>query len=110
MELALEADELAAMGPGQTVHDPFLMAAVQNRHSRPTPREKPVSPRAGTTVGAGRMHVGLTAIPSRMAILTRMQRAEAPPPSVGRDGGGPSASKGRDAWEGARGRNNAPRS
>ena len=39
MELALEADELAAMGLGQTVHDPFLMAAVPNRHSRPPPRE-----------------------------------------------------------------------
>ena len=39
MELALEADELAAVGPGQTVHDPFLTAAVPNRHYRPPPCE-----------------------------------------------------------------------
>ena len=50
-----------------------------------------------------RMHVGLTGRRSRMAILARMQRADAPPPSVGPDGGGPSASKGRDAWKSARG-------
>ena len=102
MELALEADELAAVGPELKVRDPFLAAAVPHRHSRGGRRGADmlaVSPRASTTLGKSRMHVGLTGRRSRMAILTRMQRADAPPPSVGPDGGGSSASKGRDAWK-----------
>ena len=99
MELALEADELAAVGPELKVRDPFLAAAVPYRHSRGGRRGADMHTKLSKSL-AGSRRDGLR---SRMAILARMQRADAPPPSVGPDGGGPSASKGRDAWKSARG-------